>query len=33
MERLIPDSRQELFGDEWEMNEHYGGGVQNHHNH
>ena len=32
MERLIPDSRQELFGDEWEMREHIGGGVQNHHN-
>jgi hypothetical protein len=32
MERLIPDSRQELFGDEWEMSEHIGGGVQNHHN-
>lgn len=31
MERLIPDSRQELFGDDWEMNEHVGSGMRNHH--
>lgn len=26
-DRLISDSRHELFGDDWDMNEHFGGEI------